>query len=728
MNTTTSENAGLVNRLSLTGLIRGGFGLVTALIALLAFGAFHATDLIEEAFKENQLAARQKQVLNEVFEDVFEARIAALKYRASGNRSHIADVDSNIEEVLDVANETAPDRGFGLLATLPNANRIQRDILDVLGTYGNSFRVLVAKNDKLQESYSKMTTAGREMLESLNTVSQRSLQGGNTQAVFYASKVKEEILLSLYYAARFIQSGDVEHMAQSIDFAVRAEDDVQILNRNLSDRALLDEAANVSAMLSVIVNTQPEVQADLQERDRIAFDVLDRDGAAIQNQVEAALDNLISSSAAVGPKGLELVERTHWVMGAAGIISAALAALIAFAVSNFLTRRITSLADTTDQLAKDNLDVLIEGQDRTDETGRLARALVVFRDNRNEARRQEEREQEASREREAVVSALSNGLAGMASGDLTVRMHSKFSDEFEPLRQNFNGAIQQLEQAMSGVMQETHNIKGGAENLSSAADELARRTEGQAAALEETAATIVQLSDSVTDTASGAEKANSYVNTAQKEAEGSLVVVSSTVEAIRKIQTTSAEVSQIIGVIDDIAFQTNLLALNAGVEAARAGDAGQGFAVVASEVRALAQRASKAAKEIKDLIETSVTQVDEGVVKADQTGDALGKIVGMVTEISELVETISAATRDQSDGLKEINAAVSQLDSVTQQNAAMVEETTAASHDLSRNTEELTRITDGFRTGGAGATFASSRDPETRLDDAWAGTSNQAFG
>lgn len=300
-----------------------------------------------------------------------------------------------------------------------------------------------------------------------------------------------------------------------------------------------------------------------------------------------------------------------------------------------------------------------------------------------------------------VVEGLRVGLSELSQGNLTFEIEEAFPAEYERLRGDFNASVSSLMQAMARVEENASSIRGEAAEINSAADDLSRRTEKQAATLEETAAALDELTSSVTSAADGAARANEVVLEARQNAERSGVVVEQAVEAMGQIADSSDQISKIIGVIDDIAFQTNLLALNAGVEAARAGDAGRGFAVVASEVRALAQRSSTAAREINDLITASGEHVRNGVSLVGETGDALKRIVDGVMGISGHVSEIAVSAKEQSTGLEEINTAVNQLDQVTQQNAAMFEQTTAASHALTRESEVLAETMSMFDTGSA---------------------------
>ena len=344
------------------------------------------------------------------------------------------------------------------------------------------------------------------------------------------------------------------------------------------------------------------------------------------------------------------------------------------------------------------------------------------------AAQQHREEMEVAQRR--VVNALKSGLSGLAAGDLTLDINDAFPGEYEELRSDFNSAVTQLRNVLGLVVETSGNIRNGASEIAQAADDLSRRTESQAATLEETAAALDGLTESVKSAASGATEADRVVRDAREKAEASGLVVVDAVNAMSEIEKSSAQISQIIGVIDDIAFQTNLLALNAGVEAARAGEAGRGFAVVASEVRTLAQRSSEAAKEIKQLISTSSRFVENGVDLVGQAGEALKTIVSSVTEITGLVSEIASSSKEQASGLTEINSGVTMLDQVTQQNAAMVEQSTAASHSLRHEAEGLAELVSRFRlgTGSGRAPRAPAEAPKLKkaVGDDWARSAGAA--
>ena len=298
-----------------------------------------------------------------------------------------------------------------------------------------------------------------------------------------------------------------------------------------------------------------------------------------------------------------------------------------------------------------------------------------------------------------AVEQVAAGLEQLAKNNLRYRLDTPIDPTFEKVRNDFNTAMTLLDETMSSVSDSTTSVGGGADEIASASNDLSRRTEQQAASLEETAAALDEITATVKRSADGAKQASAAASTARTDAQRSGEVVREAVAAMGEIEQSSAQITQIIGVIDEIAFQTNLLALNAGVEAARAGDAGRGFAVVASEVRALAQRSAEAAKEIKSLIATSSAQVERGVKLVGETGHALTNIVGKVAEIDGLISEIAQSSQEQATGLTEVNTAVNQMDQVTQQNAAMVEQATAAASNLKAEAHGLSQIVGRFQTG-----------------------------
>jgi len=411
-----------------------------------------------------------------------------------------------------------------------------------------------------------------------------------------------------------------------------------------------------------------------------------------------------------------------------GLIAAGGALLLALWIgSKKIAAPLAATAKTMEVLAQGSVDVEVKGAERKDEVGAMARSVQVFKDNavalrtaeaaqlrasaetEAERRRNQEISEAAAKEQAFVMEAIAGGLTKLSDGDLTYRLDQQFPEAYKRVQSDFNDAIAQLETALGTIVHAANGIGAGSDEIASASDDLSRRTEQQAASLEETAAALDEITATVRRSSSGAQEASRVVGSTRSDAERSSIVVRNAVDAMNQIEKSSQSISQIIGVIDEIAFQTNLLALNAGVEAARAGEAGRGFAVVAQEVRALAQRSADAAKEIKTLISTSSQQVNQGVSMVGQTGEALQAIVVKVGEIDALVSEIASSGQEQATGLNQVNAAVNQMDQTVQQNAAMVEQSTAAAHSLKGEAGNLMQMISKFRVGASGGSASVSR-------------------
>lgn len=437
-------------------------------------------------------------------------------------------------------------------------------------------------------------------------------------------------------------------------------------------------------------------------------------------QLTTATDAVVlsaSQSADATQANLTQMQQQALLIVAAAIVMVVLiCGSASFFIGRSLSNPIQRLAAIMRRMAEGDLEAEVEHADRRDEIGGMAKAVLIFKQAGMERARLEQ-EAESSRQAteaertaragekaesakadQAVVAALGEGLRQLANGDLVARLAVPFASNSEPLRLDFNAAVDRLQATMTTVEGTTQTIRSRTVEISSAAEDLSRRTERQAASLEEAAASLDVITSSTKQTAESADHVRRVALAAKADAESGGEVVRQAVEAMASIEQSSKQVAQTIGVIDEIAFQTNLLALNAGVEAARVGDAGRGFAVVATEVRALAQRAAEAAKGIKEQISKSTGQIDRGVELVAGAGKALDRIIGRAGELTSSVSAMATSAKDQADGLQHINDAVNVMDRMTQQNAAMVEETTSASVSLANDAAELARLVGHFRT------------------------------
>jgi len=515
-----------------------------------------------------------------------------------------------------------------------------------------------------------------------------------------------------------LNGNDQKHWAKSAEgFAVASEWAADLLT-NTTEAARAQEVqkmADLVAKYRKLANRlrYAQSQAGTLDAEQIKAagaeattleDAMTQLGAELASQFHDAAESSYAQAS-------DAAASTQRAILAAGVVGLLLGAAMAFGFTRSIARPIKDVTRTMHELATGDLTVEPAQANQRNEIGEMARAVLVFRDAaiekarlETEAERQrtlaedtradnERAQREAiAHERKIVADSIGSGLSRLAAKDLSFRMSSDIPEAYRKLQADFNAAIAQLEAAMASLAARGGAIHVGTCQISSATDDLSRRTEQQATSLEEAAATLEEVTTMVRRTADSTDHARAVAGAAQADAEKSGEVIRRAVEAMGAIEKSSQQITQIISVIDEIAFQTNLLALNAGVEAARAGDAGRGFAVVASEVRALAQRSANAAKEIKTLISTSTSQVSQGVALVAETGGSLQRIVGQVTEINRIVAEIAASAKEQATAVMSVNESIGEMDKATQQNAAMAQESTAASHTLSDEAQHLAAL------------------------------------
>ena len=516
----------------------------------------------------------------------------------------------------------------------------------------------------------------------------------------------------------------METIRQSIETVREGEPEAQAVARMLGRPELMENFSAEFDMLAeaISVGLPALIEARAEED---AF-------AAIDDAIDAGGERIGPTLDMLSTEGLSYISEeltvTQDIADSSTLFQSLSAAAFLLAICGFVgyiamgvTRSLRDFGEDMAAVAGGDLNRDIHGVHRKDEIGRMAQSLVAFRQAALEkvslerssqdarTRAESERgEREAARRRdsetlEAAINQLAAGLEKLSAGDLTARIDTTFEGDLERLRRDFNTSVEKLATTLGEISDASGSVRGSVSEIGSATDDLSRRTEQHAASLEETAAALDQISSTVRSASERAEEASAMVGAAKTGAENSGSIMRETMTAMEKISESSGQITHIITVIDEIAFQTNLLALNAGVEAARAGEAGKGFAVVAQEVRELAQRSATAAKEIKELIATSSNQVESGVTLVNRTGDALSEIETQVARINDHIQSFVTASREQSTALGEINSAVNQMDQMTQQNAAMVEQTNAATQGLGDEAGRLQNLVGRFRLPGTAA-------------------------
>jgi len=450
----------------------------------------------------------------------------------------------------------------------------------------------------------------------------------------------------------------------------------------------------------------PAIERGDQEAAARSYGRLRNDYATHREVIDKLVISVEAQAAALAEEAKSEMSFAYGEMIAISIVLLGAIAATIMLLQRFVINPLALTSEAMQKVAAGDYNAEVTGADRKDEIGALARSFKVFQE---AAKAKTENDKQVAH----VVDRLATGLKSLANGNLTDRINDQFVGTYDQLRVDFNAAMDEMASILQRVSRTADTIHTGSSEISAASDDLANRTEQQAASLEETAAAMDQVTGMVRGTAESAVEVNGAVSEAHVDAEAGGDVVKQAVEAMDGIERSSQEIAQIINVIDGIAFQTNLLALNAGVEAARAGDAGKGFAVVASEVRALAQRSAEAAKDIKALILTSSDQVENGVQLVGKTGDMLDRIVNKVGEIRTRITEISDSAETQAGNLQHVNSSVSDMDKMTQQNAAMVEESTAAARSLASEADQLSQLVSRFRLDAAGVSSRASATAPT---------------
>ena len=751
--------------LTVKGRIYGGFGLVLALLLLVAGVGIYGSKTTGTNVQRYSLVAANTSLLQQIERDVVGLRRNAYIYAQEGTEkslSRVRELQAGLRKELPkaIAASLSPERKANLETMLRQFEQYSANLEKVVE--------LKERTDK--QTNSALAPMGAEMTRILTSLIDTALATKDWETAGFVGRSADSISALRLSASKFLTSPDaagIDTFRQQYAGAAKSMKHLIDTEKDAEHRHAIETAAN---LLPAYDKAFQEVATGTLEIDRLL------------NQVNAAIANDFGELAAktresaIGSLEALRVD-TESVVSAqevSGIIVAIIAIVLGIASAVLIARSIlvpiNRMTDAMGDLAGGALDVEVPALDRHDEIGQMAKAVQVFKQNAVDKKRMEE-EAEAAREAQAkaeaeqrareaaivaevaeVAKAASAGdldrridlagkdgfllnlcegvnnlvnltgialkdvaqvLASVARGDLTQRITNEYGGLFGQLKGDVNQTADKLFEIVTNINSAAGQINSAASEVAAGSQDLSERSEQQASALEETAASMEELAATVRQNAANAQQANQLAAGAREIAAGGGEVVNNAITAMGRIESSSQKIEDIVGMIDEIAFQTNLLALNAAVEAARAGDAGKGFAVVAQEVRNLAQRSAQASKEIKGLIGESSVQVKGGAELVKGAGKTLEDILGSVKRVADIVAEIAAASSEQASGIDQVNAAVSQMDEMTQQNAALVEESAAAAHALEEQSRELNRLMGFFNTGAAAALAPPPPKPKT---------------
>ncbi len=736
--------------LSVATRVYGGFGAVVLLIAVVVGVAYFGVDQLSSTFTGYRSAARQTMETGDYIYDLYDSRLAGLQYRLNRSKENLDNVQMWVDDVA-----TYDAEGLAIFKDNPEVlAMIEQSQVDA-ASLKDAFTRLGNLDAERRDLTAQLDAMGPELGSNMDAVLEAAGAQRNIDVALGVGKAMQEILLMELYTGQFRASLSQDDAKAAADHAQAAQAIVKKMKLSVFSPELatpMDAAISTLAAYWAAAEKEQALLTQIQSIENGEVDVI---GQKMQADFKQTVDKLKDTQNTLGPIGVNTAKTTVLFVMIAGAVALVLGVLMAILTGRWLSRAISSMATNMRRLADGDLDLEIQDAGQN-ELGQMASALGTFRSNslamrdmdaQKEATHAKEMEEQKLRdalqaELRSVVAAAVEGdfsarieadfqreelnslahavnelvgtvdrgvaetgevLAALAEADLTKRMKGQYKGAFARLKDDTNAVSDKLNEMVMQLRSTSQALKTATGEILSGANDLSERTTKQAATIEETSAAMEELAATVVENANKAETATSKTDTASRMAEEGGQVMGQANAAMERITSSSAKISNIIGMIDDIAFQTNLLALNASVEAARAGEAGKGFAVVAVEVRRLAQSAAEASSEVKVLIEQSAEEVSGG---SRLVADAAGKLETMLEAVREnalLMKDISAASREQASAIEEVTTAVRQMDEMTQHNAALVEETNAAIEQTESQATELDRIVQGFVVEAGGA-------------------------
>ena len=699
-------------RMSITTRLIAGFG------ALVVLGVGVAGYAILQMSIVGTNVTRM-QTLAEVFQDVLQSgRLLEVQSRAEyrfsvdADQASLKEAKSAAAEVEKLLTGAARDTGR------PDREQALREVVTSLKDHERSLQSFADLTTLVEAQRTKLQSDGDDVMLAMGKMSDRARSSNDMDLRNAAADVERSVLLVRVAHWRGMLNVEKRGLINFKRAADTAASSLAILDK-VGDAEMKPLAETLRSNLDAYISGFAQNFVDRGKLAALVNGELRSQTIESLRRLKDLSDSMRDDFAQSATTSMATISRTFMIQTALAlallVIGTALAILAGRSIAVPLRRITTAMR----RVADGEFTAAIPDLTRSAEVGSIAKAVEIFKSNglknqateaemaqtrdRSEAERsrvEAEKRVEADAD-QATIASLAKGLDALSNGNLMHAITQAFPPKTAQLKDDFNRTVDRLRETVTKISGAASSMKNGTSEISRAADDLSKRTEHQAASLEETAAALDEITATVQKTAASAIHARKVVSTTKQAAEKSGEIVQTAVQSMGRIEASAREISQIIGVIDEIAFQTNLLALNAGVEAARAGDAGRGFAVVAAEVRALAQRSAESAKLITSLISTSGQQVGLGVNLVSQTGSELLQIIEQITEIHNIVSDIASSAQEQATGLQQVNTAVSEMDRIVQQNAAMVEESTAASHGLARDTDGLATLVDFFQVGTA---------------------------
>jgi methyl-accepting chemotaxis protein len=756
--------------MSIKSKLYGGFGLLVLIAAALAAYAITEFNGIQSTVTTMDAQAEATSKVMEMERGLETIGRSALRLAYDHDEDAIRESVRAIRRVSELLHEAAE--------STPSEERrkLYEGLLSRIATSRDATQSLIAAVKQMEDEQIKLYEVGNDLTETTSTILAKARVGGDEEIIGLGEKLYAQLLAVRVANWRTQATLDAKGLAILQSEVGKAAETITALEKAGGAQSMRARIGELKISLNNYAGT---AEAYIKYQQQVHDLYVNKIGPQIKDMQTATAEARAQLQAAFNEARMftnSSIGRTVKIQEIIGALTLVFGGLIAFFLARSVSNPITALTHSMRQLAAGNFDVVLPGLARKDEVGNIARAVDEFKVKaaekaQHEAAEKAEQDRRAEAERQAAltkmaddfqaavgdivraaaagdfsrrvaldgktglvlhVGTLINGLcdnvaqalhdlvqmlAALSEGDLSERIVSDYQGDFATLKNNANATAERIGQTIAEIKRAAQEVTSASAEISGSTTDLSQRTEEQAASLEETSASMEEIAATVKKNAENAQQANQSTAKARDIADRSGKVVADAVAAMTQIETSAGKIADIIGVIDEIARQTNLLALNAAVEAARAGDAGRGFAVVASEVRTLAQRSSQAAKDIKDLITSSNGQVAQGVELVNKTGAALDDIVAAIKEVAALVGDIAGASMEQANGVDQVNKALTQMDEVTQRNAALVEENAATAKTLEQQARAMDervayfRLADGQVVSAIAAPAAKQEKP-----------------